>query len=130
MVEVIAEDKNRILDYMGKSLEKYGPDKMNVDEIGKLADAIKDMAEAEEACWEAEYYRAVTEAMEGGSYGYMPDGRMGYNPNRDSMGRYARGRRGYSGGYHEHIEDIRSAMQTAAPEEREKMKRELRQMID
>jgi hypothetical protein len=78
--------------------------------------------------------------MESGSYGYDsswqyrpndgyngpqngPQGRMGY---RDARGRYAR--RGY--GYHEHMEDIRDQMQSASPEEREKMKRELRQMLD
>ena len=135
MVERIAEDKNRILEYMGKSLEKYGPDKMNVEEIGKLADAVKDLAEAEKACWEAEYYRSVTEAMD--SSGYMPEGmgyqngqgangRMGYNPNRDSMGRYSRGRRGY----HEGMDGIRAEMQSASPEEKEKLKRELRQILD
>ena len=143
MVERIADEKNKILEYMDKALDKYGPDKMNVEEIGKLSDAVKDMAEAEKACWEAEYYRSVTEAMEGPS-GYMPEGmgyaqggrtgnrgRMGYNRSRDSMGRYA-SRRGYDGpyGYHEHMEDIRSEMQAASPEEREKMKRELRQMLD
>ncbi len=132
MVEKIAEDKNRILEYMGKTIDKYGPDKMNVEEVGKLSDAIKDLAEAEKACWEAEYYRSVTEAME--SSGYTPEGmgyqgvqgRMGYNRNRDSMGRYSRGRRGY----HEGLDGLRADMQAASPEEREKMKRELRQMLD
>ena len=132
MVQRIAEEKNRILEYLGKSIDKYGPDKMNVEEIGKLADAVKDMAEAEKACWEAEYYQSVTEAMD--SRGYMPemdygDGMMrgyrrrGYNPNRDSRGRYSRG-------YHEDMEAIRQSMGSASPEEREKMKRELRQMLD
>lgn len=134
MVEKIKADKDKILEYMGKSLEKYGPDKMNVEEVGKLADAVKDMAEAEKACWEAEYYRSVTEAMEGQS-GYMPEGmgygRMGYNPSRDSMGRYARRGYGNAGmGYHDEMEGIRSKMQSASPDEREKMKRELRQMLD
>lgn len=139
MVELIADEKNKVLEYMKKSLDKYGPDKMNVEEIGKLADAVKDMAEAEKACWEAEYYRSVTEAM--GSQGYTPDmmgyqgqggnqggndGRMGYNRNRDSMGRYTSGRRGY----HEGMDGLRAEMQSASPEEREKMKRELRQMLD
>lgn len=64
-------------------------------ELGEAVDMIKDLAEAERSCREAGYYRAVTEAME--SY---DGGRMGYNPNRDSMGRYttpgrARTRRGY-----------------------------------
>lgn len=128
MVERIKADKDKILEYMGKSLEKYGPDKMDVEEVGKLADAIKDMAEAEKACWEAEYYRSVSEAM--GRSGYMPEGMgygmgsMGYNPNRDSMGRYAR--RGYD---HDPIQAVRDAMGGASTEERERMKRELRQMV-
>ena len=135
MVQLISDEKNKILEYMQKSLDKYGPDKMNVEEVGKLADAVKDLAEAEKACWEAEYYRSVTEAMD--SAGYMPEGmgyqngqvmngRMGYNTNRDSMGRYSRGRRGY----HEGMDGIRAEMQSANPEEKEKLKRELRQMLD
>lgn len=141
MVNVIAEDKNRVLDFMSKSLDKYGPEKMDVAEMGKLSDIVKDLAEAEKACWEAEYYRAVTEAMESAdSAGYMPEGmgydsmgydgghraRMGYNANRDSMGRYSRGRRGY----HEGLDALRTQMQGATPEEREKLKREMRQMLD
>lgn len=128
MVERIKADKDKILEYMGKSLEKYGPDKMDVEEVGKLADAIKDLAEAEKQCWEAEYYRTVTEAMD--RSGYMPEGmgygmgRSGYNPNRDSMGRYAR--RGYD---HDPIQAVRDAMGGASPEERERMKRELRQIV-
>ena len=131
MVELVKENKDRVLEYMRTLMDKYGKDKMAVDEVYKLADIVKDLAEAEKECWEAEYYRAVTEAM--GSSGYMPEGvgqqwRSGYNQNRDSMGRYAR--RGYSQGYHEHMEDLRSQMQQASPDEREKMKRELRQMLD
>lgn len=141
MVNVIAEDKNRVLDFMSKNLDKYGPEKMDVAEMGKLADIVKDLAEAEKACWEAEYYRAVTEAMESDdSAGYLPEGmgygnmgydgghraRMGYNANRDSMGRYSHGRRGY----HEGLDALRAQMQSATPEEREKLKREMRQMLD
>ena len=135
MVEKIAENKNRILEYMGNNLDKYGPDKMDVAEMYKVADIIKDLADAEKLCWEAEYYRSVTEAMD--SSGYMPEGmnynagqggqgRMGYNSNRDSMGRYSHGRRGY----HEGLDALRTQMQSATPEEREKLKREMRQMLD
>jgi hypothetical protein len=140
VVELISDEKNKILEYMKKSLDRYGPEKMNVEEVGKLADAVKDLAEAEKACWEAEYWRNVNEAME--SAGYMPEGmgyqngqgasnqgmngRMGYNPNRDSMGRYSRGRRGY----HEGMDGIRAEMKSANPEEKEKLKRELRQILD
>lgn len=134
MVEAIKSNKDMLLKRLEQVINEKGPERMNVQEAGMLSDQIKDLAEAEKACWEAEYYRSVTEAMEGQS-GYMPEGmgyargRMGYNPNRDSMGRYAR--RGYGGyGYHEHMQDIRSEMQSASPEEREKMKRELRQMLD
>lgn len=140
MVEAIKSNKDALLKRLEQVINEKGPERMNVQEAGMLSDQIKDLAEAEKACWEAEYYRSVTDAMEGPS-GYMPEGmgyggrmgrgRMGYNRNRDSMGRYT-SRRGYDGsyGYHEHMEDIRSEMQTASPEEREKMKRELRQMLD
>jgi hypothetical protein len=133
VVEEIKRHKDKVLAYMAKELEKYGDDRMDVAEMEKLADIVKDMAEAEKACWEAEYYRSVSEAME--SSGYTPDmmgyqgqvgrgGRMGYNPNRDSMGRYAR--RGYD---HNPIQAVRDAMGGASPEERERMKRELRQIV-
>lgn len=145
MVSKIYDVKARVLDYIETTLGKYGPDKMDVAEMDKLADIVKDLSEAEKSCWEAEYYRSITEAMEGGSYGYpnggyvpsmtyghMHDGeRMGYNHNRDSMGRYANGRRGYgSMGYHDQIDELREQMKVASPEEREKMKRELRQLAD
>ncbi len=134
MVEKIKEAKDDILAYLSKEINRYGGDKMDLAAIEKITDAVKDMAEAEKACWEAEYYRAVAEAMEGGSYGYdsMPTGgtapmgygtrgRMGY---RDSRGRYARR------GYHEGMDSLREEMQQATPEEREKMKREMRAMLD
>lgn len=144
MVDVIADNKNRVLEYMGNNLDRYGSDKMDVAEMYKLADIVKDLAEAEKYCWEAEYYRSVTESME--SAGYMPmlmgyqgmngmngmngmgnmNGMMGYNSNRDSMGRYSHGRRGY----HEGMDGLRAQLQSASPEEKEKLKRELRQMLD
>lgn len=134
MVELVKENKDRVLEYMRTLMDKYGKDKMAVDEVYKLADIVKDLAEAEKECWEAEYYRSVTEAMERSGYTpeeYEPRMRRGYNPNRDSMGRYSR--RGYDGTYgydHEPLEALRAKMGGASPEEREKMKRELRQMLD
>lgn len=146
MVEKIYDAKRRVLEYMDKELSKYGSDRMDVSEMDKLADIVKDLSEAEKACWEAEYYRSVTDAME--SSGYMPDG-MGYDGQdgsggvrrtggrsgyRDSMGRYASrgGRRGYDGGYgyqHDPMQAVRDAMSTATAEDREKMMRELRTMV-
>lgn len=146
MVEKIYDIKNKALQRMEQAIAERGVDRMDVKEMGELADIVKDLSEAEKACWEAEYYRSVTDAME--SSGYMPDG-MGYDGQdgsggirrtggrsgyRDSMGRYASrgGRRGYDGGYgyqHDPMQAVRDAMSTATAEDREKMMRELRTMV-
>ena len=73
---------------------ELNPQTVDASELGAVVDMVRDLAEAECRLVEAEYHCAVTEAME------AHDGRMGYNPNRDSMGRYttpgrARRRRGY-----------------------------------
>lgn len=132
MVEKIKEQKDALLKRLEQVINEKGPERMNIQEAGMLSDQIKDLAEAEKACWEAEYYRAVTEAMGNGSYGYdgmmhnQPNGRYGY---RDSMGRYAR--RGYNSyGYHETLDSLRGEMESASPEEREKIKREIRQIAE
>lgn len=116
MVEKIASLKDEIL--MQAEQEMHDTGQVNPESI----DAVKDLAEAEKSCWEAEYYRSVTEAMEDGKMGYdggmrdgmgysRPGGRGGYQQGqgyrrgyeresrrgyrgRDSMGRYT-SRRGY-----------------------------------
>lgn len=64
-------------------------------------DQIKDLADAEKLCWEAEYYRSVSEAMEDGQMGY--DDGMGYRGGRGGMGYDRQGSsyqgRGYRRGY-------------------------------
>ena len=80
MVEKIASLKDEIL--MQAEQEMHDTGQVNPESI----DAVKDLAEAEKSCWEAEYYRSVTEAME--------DGKMGYD---DGMG-YGRGGMGYGQG--------------------------------
>ena len=79
MVEKIKDIKDELL----MQVEQDIHDGASVDP--QMVDSIKDLAEAEKSCWEAEYYRAVTEAMD--------DGKMGYD---DGMG-YARGGRGGMG---------------------------------
>ena len=119
----------------------------------KTIDSIKDLAEAEKACWEAEYYRAVTEAMEDGSMGYEEgmdyDGNMGNRGNRQGGSGYRRGRRGYRGqsrdsmgrytrrgyrngryGHDDMMQDIKDMLMTADPQEKEQIKKKLRQMAD
>lgn len=153
MVEAIKETKDQILEKMQQTIDERGIERMDVAEVGKLADAVKDMAEAEKACWEAEYYRTVTEAMEDGSMGYEDGmgyaqggqqggngsgygrgrgGRRGYRGQpRDSMGRYTR--RGYRQGRYGHddvMQTVKDMMMSASPQEKEQIKQKLRQMAD
>lgn len=98
MVEKIKETKDKVLRRMEQAIDERGMERADVNELGKLADIVKDMAEAEKSCWEAEYYRSVSEAMEDGSMGYE-DG-MGYA--QDGQGGsqgYRQGGQGYRRGY-------------------------------
>lgn len=164
MVEKIKETKDQVLQKMEQAIAERGVERMDVAEMGRLADIVKDLAEAEKSCWEAEYYRSVTEAMEdesmgydggmgyedggygysqggsqngsqGGSHGGSRGGRSGYRrgyrgQSRDSMGRYT-SRRGYRYGHSSDVMgEVKDMMSTASPEEREQLKRQLRQMLD
>lgn len=103
MVEKIASLKDEIL--MQAEQEMHDSGQVNPESI----DGIKDLAEAEKACWEAEYYRAVTEAMEDGQmgyaqgssqggYGYAQGGRGGSGYEQGGYGYERGGRRGYNQG--------------------------------
>lgn len=128
MIDEVMDIGDEVLKSLRKRVDEGRLDRMDVKE---LADVYKDLNEAAQAC-------STVEAME--RYGYMPDdmgyddgygsrGRRGYNRNRDSIGRYT-SRRGYgSRGYHEHVEGLREQMQGAPQEEREQMKREIREML-
>lgn len=151
MVEEIYDLKNQLLESMAKEIDERGIERLDKEKV----DMVKDLAEAEKSCWEAEYYRSVTEAMESSGY----DGQMGMRGNqmgydgmsgaqggsrggsnrggsqgssrgrsgyRDSRGRYAR--RGYGSGYHEHIDALKMEMQNADQQEREQIMNELRGM--
>ena len=91
VLEMIASGKCRLVKAMDHELDK-GIESLDTTELGKVADIIKDLSEAE-------YYCTVTKAMQHGeepTYGYP----MGYNPNRGSDGRYTDGRSrddGYNG---------------------------------
>lgn len=125
MVEKIKANKDKVLEFMERELTKYGPDRMDVKEMGELADIVKDLAMAEKECWEAQYYRTVTDAMQQGSSetsGYGTPSRMGYG----GMG----GRQGYGGsnmmGHSDPIAAIRDMLATANPEMRSQIRNELR----
>jgi hypothetical protein len=95
LVERIKDLKDEIL--MQAEQEMHDTGQVNPESI----DAVKDLAEAEKSCWEAEYYRSVTEAMEDGQMGY--DDGMGYRGGRGGMGYDRQGGsnqgRGYRRGY-------------------------------
>lgn len=150
MLENINSAKEKVLERMEKAIGPNGVERMDVAEMEKLADIVKDLSEAEKECWEAQYYMSVTHAMNSGSgyaadtrttQGYIPEpmgydamvttygGRSGY---RDAMGRYATrpANMGYDGmRYGYDMQGLREAMSVAAPEEREKMMREMRTML-
>ena len=154
MVNRIYELKNKVLERIDHEVAENGIERMDVQEMGMMVDMVKDLAEAEKSCWEADYYRSVTEAMEGGR-GYMPmsDGYQyqpsGYQPSANGyqgngyqgtasgrsgwQSQYGSGRtrRGYDmpSGYAA-VDGLKQAMQSATPEERERMKRELSSMMN
>lgn len=152
MVEKLKDLKDELLMQAEQDMHENG----SVDHM--MIDDIKDLAEAEKSCWEAEYYRTVTEAMEDGKagyddgMGYTRRGGMGYDrqgrgyrrgyeresrrgyrgQSRDSMGRY-NSRRGYRRmdgyGHTDMMAEVRQMMETADPQEREQLKMQLRQMM-
>lgn len=146
MVGEIYELKNKLLGQMAQEVQERGIERLDKEKV----DMVKDLAEAEKNCWKAEYYRAVTEAMEGEAGYPMGGNQMGYNGMsgsrqgsrsggmgtgsqngsrsgyRDSMGRYAR--RGYGmSGYP--MDELRMQLNNADPQQREQMMQELRQMV-
>lgn len=69
-----------------------GESNVNAAALGAAVDMIKDIACAQKDIWESCYYKTVVDAMkEGEEEGGWENHRMGYNPNRNSMGRYSRG---------------------------------------
>lgn len=76
----------------------------DVKTMGEVIDMIKDIAEAEEKCWKACYYKSIVEAMaeaeEWEKMEYMDEeGRMGYDNWRYSSGRFAPKGRGHKTGH-------------------------------
>ena len=134
MVDKIYEIKNQLLERIARDISERGIERLD----GAMVDMVKDLAEAEKSCWEAEYYRSVAEAMEreGGSSGYMGSGgsgggRSGWQ-NQYGSGRSRGGRRGYDGMsyYHDPMESVRAYMRGANPQEQERIRAEMRSMAD
>lgn len=106
MLEELAE--------LAKMQFKHGAENINTEEMGKVADIIKDLSEAE-------YYSKISKAMDEAEYGeeydvygpYEDEYRRGYRgQRRDSKGRYMSRRRGYDEKipmdyeHQEHLRDV------------------------
>lgn len=98
----LCEMKDKLVSCMADQLN-MGVQNVNTHEAGEVIDMIKDLAEAEEKCWKACYYKTIVKAMKDEEEQYermSPDERRGYDHWRYSSGRFApTGRGHYSSGY-------------------------------
>lgn len=108
--------KQKVLEFMLQEVDKYGGQRMDVKEIGDLADIVKDLAEAE-------YYCSVAEAMGGqDSIGYTQP-TMGYQ-----QGGQGGMRQGYgtgSMGHQDPMMMVRDILSKANPELRSMIRNEI-----
>lgn len=125
MIEKISSVKTKVLDFMDQEVSKYGNARMDVKEIGDLADIVKDLAEAE-------YYCTVAQSMGGGqgSMGYQGgmgyQGSMGYGGGQNNSMRSGYGQgSGGSMGHTDPMQIIRDVMSGMDPETRMKVLNEL-----
>lgn len=99
-VKPICSMMEKLTEWSKCELDK-GKDCVDTKEMGEVIDMIKDLAEAEEKCIKAAYYKTIAKAMKEEEMG-----RMGYDNWRTSSGRFANkgtgmyrpeqsGRRGY-----------------------------------
>lgn len=122
-MDEIMKLKDKLLEHARKGVEERGADRIDPE----IFDAIKDLSEAA-------YYCKVTEQMgqdsmgyQRGGYGYAP---MGYMPmGYDQMGYQQRDARGRYMGYGDAVEGVRNILASATPEEKERIKAELRSMM-
>jgi hypothetical protein len=102
-MDEIKQVKAKVLRFMDQEVSKYGDSRMDVKEIGELADIIKDLAEAE-------YYCTVAQAMSGqDQMGYTQPNMMGYQGQQQGpMG----GRSGYGGmmGHNDPMQTMRELL--------------------
>lgn len=152
MVHKICKMKDKLCEYACHQMDR-GLEQVDTHEMGMVVDMIKDLAEAEKSCLEADYYESVVEAMEGDDrYGYSSDGRYGWTPSvhsrmaveNDGEG----GRMGYKNQYgnwpanpsnrrrmrrrgytEESVENLRSMMEESDPARRAQLKKDLEELM-
>lgn len=115
-MDEIMKLKDKLMEHAKKTVDERGADRIDPE----IFDAIKDLSEAA-------YYCKVTEQMGASGYQMGYDGRyepMGYMP----MGYQMRDARGRYMGYGDSVEAVRNILASASPEEKERIKAEMRSM--
>lgn len=113
----IMELKDKLLNHAEKAVEERGADRVDPE----IYDALKDLSEAA-------YYCKVTEQM-GQPMGYHDAMRYGYDQmGYMPMGYQARDARGRYMGYGDSVQAVRNILASATPEEKERIKAEMRNM--
>lgn len=99
-VKEICGLKDKLLCEVKNQLNQ-GISSVNTNELGAAIDMIKDLAEAEEKCYKACYYKMkiMSGMMEDDDEEMPMSGRMGYDNWRYSSGRFAPTGRGHRAGY-------------------------------
>lgn len=92
MIDKICKMKDKLCEYAHQQMQQ-GLDRVDTREMGAVIDMIKDLAEAEKSCMEADYYESVVEAMEEGGDRYGYDG--GGSPSGSGSRGGSSGRSGY-----------------------------------
>lgn len=90
-LQSIKRMKERLIEMCNAEVNK-GCEAIDSKELGEVIDMIKDLAEADKACWSALYYKKVVEAMEKSEEEEETMQKMGYRMGMTSSGmRYSQG---------------------------------------
>lgn len=95
-MEELTETKNRLIEDLEEIVK--GSEVCDTEVAGQLTDMIKDIAEAEEKCWKACYYKEIVCAMDDARHDEGGH-RMGYDHYRYASGRFAPSGHGHYSGY-------------------------------
>lgn len=120
MTEDIKMLKAKVIQFMDQEISKYGNGRMDVKQVGELADIIKDLAEAEHYCAIVQSMTDNQDAMGYTQPRMMGQGGMG---GQGSTG----GRQGYGGGSMGHTDPMQAVREMLAiyPDLRSQLRNEL-----
>ena len=109
MVDRICSIESKFIELAEMELASRPIERIDIREMGEIADIIKDLSEAAEKLRKAEYYRSVVSAM--GQKAEEAKPAWQYSDHSDSL------------------DPLRKALQAAGPDEREQLRTEVKMMI-